>query len=126
MKYTNTSLLESIRNFSLVEIRTGKDRVSFTEIWVVNVGDRLFARSWNLSEKSWFNTFMKEEIGEIKCGEHIYKVKGFVPADIQSLHPRINAAYLAKYDEGENSFYARGIVQPKYYDRTMEFVAIEI
>ena len=121
MEFRNKPIIEAMQNTSLIEVKAGKERTRFTEIWIVNVGERLFARSWNLSEESWYTAFETEGKGELKIGEQIFKVKGFKPSDILSMHPRINNAYLLRYDEGENSFYARGIIQPKYYERTMEF-----
>ena len=36
----------------------------------------------------------------------------------------VHRAYLDKYDSGENSFYANGIIKEKHVAKTMEFVIL--
>lgn len=125
MLYKNQPLIECIKKNKPVEIRVGEGREKFTKIWVVNVGDRLFARSWDFSAKSWYHTFLVSGKGELKCGDKIFKVKGFIPKDLTSVNPRVSSAYLAKYDEGENSYYARKLTQSEHDKTTIEFELIE-
>ena len=119
----NTAL-QYINSHNLIGIKAGKERETFLEIWMVTVENRIFARSWGFAEKSWYNTFLKDNLGEIKCGETIYKIEARIPEDLSELEEEINQAYLDKYDSGENSFYAKGIIEEKHVAKTMEFVIL--
>ncbi|SEH48302.1 DUF2255 family protein [Epilithonimonas hominis] len=119
----NTAI-QYINSHNLIGIKAGKERETFLEIWMVTVENRIFARSWGFAEKSWYNTFLKDNLGEIKCGETIYKIEARIPEDLSELEEEINQAYLDKYDSGENSFYAKGIIEEKHVAKTMEFVIL--
>lgn len=84
--------------------------------------NRIFARSWGLAEKNWYNTFLKCPQGQIKCGNTIYNVQAVIPEDLHQLTDDINHAYLAKYNFGRNSKYATEIIENKHVERTMEFI----
>ncbi len=119
----NTAI-QYINSHNLIGIKAGKERETFLEIWMVTVENRIFARSWGFAEKSWYNTFLKDNLGEIKCGETIYKIEARIPEDLSELEGKINQAYLDKYDFGENSFYAKGIIEEKHVAKTMEFLIL--
>ena len=109
---------------TLVEIKGGTQRDRFLQIWMVEVDGRVFARSWNKSEQSWFTAFQKEGVGQIKFGESVIDVTGKKLSSGSELTDLINAAYLSKYTQEENLIYAQGITQPEYEAYTMEFKAI--
>lgn len=106
---------------TLVEVKGGLTRPTFLPIWMVNVNNRIFARSWNKSEKSWFTEFQKSGVGEIKFGENYLVVNGEKLAKDDLLQTQIDQAYLKKYTQPGNEEYAKGIAQPEYHDYTMEF-----
>ena len=66
--------VEYISNHTLIKIRGGSKPRSFLNIWIVNAGDRLFARSWDKSERSWYTAFITEGVGQIQYGEQIIDV----------------------------------------------------
>lgn len=117
--------IQYIDSHNLIGIKAGKERESFLEIWMVTVENRIFARSWGFAERSWYNTFLKDNLGEIKCGETIYKIEAKIPSDLANLENKINQSYLEKYDSGENSFYAKGITEKEHIEKTMEFVILD-
>ncbi|MBL7932331.1 MAG: DUF2255 family protein [Bacteroidia bacterium] len=88
---------------------------------MVVVNNRIFARSWGLAERSWYNSFLNDPNGEIKCGDNIYRIRAFIPPDIENLNEAISQAYLQKYDYGRNAKYARGIIKQAHVEKTMEF-----
>ncbi|GAB5398641.1 MAG: hypothetical protein Aureis2KO_02260 [Aureisphaera sp.] len=106
---------------TLIEIKGGRQRETFLEIWMVEVHGRLFSRSWNKSEKSWFTEFEKSGIGQIKYGDQIIDVKGKKVSPIDDVHTLINEAYLSKYNQSVNLAYAEGITKKEYVNFTMEF-----
>lgn len=120
------NILKLINSHTLIGIKAGTERDSFLEIWMVVVDDRIFARSWGFAERSWFNTFLKNSFGEIKCCDEIFKIKAEIPANEHSLMEKINAAYLAKYTSTEhNKKYAEGIIKEAHIEKTMEFIVVQ-
>ena len=118
---SNKELIEYLNKNTLIEIKGGLEREKFIKIWMVNVGDRIFARSWNKSKKSWFTEFQKVGVGQIKFGENILTVFGKKTQKDDEINAKIDEAYLRKYRQPENIGYAYGITQPEYADYTMEF-----
>lgn len=110
-----------LRDHNYTEIKGGIERDSFLEIWVVKVNNRVFARSWNKSAKSWFTAFLETGIGQLKYGEKVIDVKGKKLGPAELIQEEINQAYLKRYNQKENIFYSEGITQPEYLDYTMEF-----
>lgn len=117
--------LKYVQSNNLIGIKAGSERPDFLEIWIVTVRDRIFARSWGIAERSWYNTFLKDPAGKIKCGNHIYTIKAIIPDDIDQLTEEINQAYLAKYNSEHNRQYAIGIIKDKHVEKTMEFILRE-
>lgn len=117
--------LHYINHHNLIEIKAGEERTTFLEIWMVTVNDRIFARSWGLAEKSWYNTFLQDPKGQIKCGEEVFHIKALIPDDLRDLTSDINTAYLTKYNTGSNLKYSKGIIQQKHVEKTMEFIVCE-
>lgn len=109
-------------NHTLIGIKGGLVRETFTDIWMVEVNGRFFSRSWSKSEKSWFNDFLNTGVGQIKAGETIFDVQGIKVDKNNLIHEEINKAYLEKYNQVGNEKYAIGITQPEYHSYTMEFV----
>lgn len=114
-----------IKSNNLIGIKAGLQRETFLDIWMVIVNDRIFARSWGFAEKSWYNSFLKDPTGQIKCGNRIFDIKAAVPPDNELLTTAINTAYLTKYNSGHNIDYAKGIIKKNHVERTMEFIIEE-
>ena len=119
-------LVAAVNRSSLIKVRAGDARPEPLEIWVVSVGNRLFARSWGLSERSWYTTFLAGAEGSLECDGLRVRVVGRRPPDIEVITPLIDAAYLRKYDRGDNSRYAHGILRPDHVQRTLEFVPVAV
>lgn len=117
-------IIDFIDSNTLIGLKAGKIRDNFSEIWMVTYNNRIFARSWGLTERSWYNTFLVDFIGEIKCDDKVYKIRADIPKDLSMINELLNQAYLDKYDFGENSAYAQEMIKPKHYLKTMEFVVI--
>ena len=117
--------IEYIKTHNLIGLKAGEYRTTFLEIWMVIVNDRIFARSWGFAEKSWYNTFLSDNKGQIKCGETTFNIKAVIPADLNEISEQINIAYLQKYNNGNNSEYAHGIIKKEHIEKTMEFIINE-
>ncbi|OXA78961.1 hypothetical protein SAMN05444397_1082 [Flavobacterium aquidurense] len=121
----DSEIIEYIKTHNLIGLKAGEFRTTFLEIWMVVVNDRIFARSWGFAEKSWYNTFLSDSNGQLKCGETVFNIKAVIPDDLIKISEQINNAYLEKYDSGSNSKYAHGIIKQKHIEKTMEFIITE-
>lgn len=110
-----------LKENTLVEIKGGMERPTFLPIWMVEVDKRIFARSWNRSERSWFTEFQKSGVGQIKYGERVMNVAGRKLEENDAINRQISEAYIKKYDQPQNLKYSEGISQPEYFNYTMEF-----
>jgi len=125
MKKFSKAFLKCINETQITSVRAGKDRAKFTGIWMVEVGGRIFARSYNLSDRSWYTTFFNGEGGDIKCGKEIMPVKGVKPADLNTITEAINKAYEKKYlVKSYNKKWVDGLTQSERVERTMEFIPV--
>ncbi len=113
--------LTYLSNNTLIEIKGGLTRSTFLPIWMVEVENRVFARSWNKSQKSWFTEFQNRGIGEIKYGNKVIRVEGSKVNPTHPIHYKISDAYRKKYTQPDNLIYSEGISKPEYFDHTMEF-----
>ena len=110
-----------LREQNYTEVKGGIERKTFLEIWVVTVNNRVFARSWNKSKRSWFTELQKTGIGQLKYKKEVIAVTGKKVDENSEIHVLINNAYLERYTEPENIFYVNGICQPEYTNCSMEF-----
>lgn len=125
MKKFSTTFLNCINETQITSVRAGMDREKFTGIWMVQIKGRIFGRSYNLSERSWYTVFLNGEKGDIKCGKEIVAVKGMKPADIKTITGAINKAYEKKYlVKAYNKKWVDGLCEPERVARTIEFIAI--
>lgn len=69
---------------------------SYTTMWVVRVGDRLYVRSAGGPNRPWYRHAMASRSGRIRAGG-IEADVAFAEAD-RELHGEIDASYHAKYD----------------------------
>lgn len=118
-------LIKYLNENSHIGIKGGREREKFTDIWMVHIGDRFFSRSWDKSAKSWFTEFVEQGVGQIQFGQNIVNVKGHKVDEDDSIHAKINSAYLAKYNKPQNLKYSEGITRPEYAGYTMEFFLME-
>jgi len=125
MKKFSKAFLKCIRETQITSVKAGKDRTKFTGIWMVEVEGRIFGRSYNLSERSWYTAFLNGDEGNIKCGKEIVPVKGTKPADLNIITKAINKAYEEKYlVKSYNKKWVDGLTQPERVERTMEFIPV--
>lgn len=106
---------------TLIGVKSGIHRKSFTEIWMVTVQGRFFSRSWNKSNDGWYGEILKNGSGQLKLNDTILNVTVKKIKKDDAIQPKIDLAYLSKYTQPENVSYAHGISQPDYHDFTVEF-----
>lgn len=125
MKTLRETAIRFIEHNTLIGLKAGNQRDTFLDIWMVVVEGRIFARSWGLAEKSWYNTFLNDPKGAIKCHDLIIPIKAMIPSDKEDLIEKVNLAYLTKYNSEHNMPYAIGITADQHVERTMEFIVEE-
>jgi len=125
MKKFSKAFLKCISETQITSVRAGKDRAKFTGIWMVVVDGRIFGRSYQLAERSWYTALLSGENGDIRCGKEIIPVKGLKPADIDIINGPINRAYEKKYlVKAYNKKWVNGLAEPERVARTMEFIPV--
>ena len=117
-----SEFLQFLDENTLVEIKSGNYRTKFTEIWMIRIGKRVFARSWNKNVKGWMNDFLINNGGQIKYGEKVLNVTVKKIDKTDKINEDISKAYLNKYTQEYNLEYAKGISQKEYFDFTIEFI----
>jgi hypothetical protein len=125
MKKFSKSLLKCINETQITSVRAGKDREKFTGIWMVEVNNRIFGRSYYGAERSWYTSLLNGDNGDIKCGNEIIPIRGLKPSDINTINKSINKAYERKYlVKAYNKKWVDGLCEPERVARTMEFVPL--
>ena len=124
MENFSDEFLQFLDDNTLVEIKSGNHRTKFTEIWMIRIGKRVFARSWNKNVKGWMNDFLSNNGGQIKYGEKVIDVTVRKIDKTDDINEDISKAYMNKYTQEYNLEYAKGISQKEYYDFTLEFIGL--
>jgi hypothetical protein len=124
MENFTDEFLQFLDDNTLVEIKSGNHRTKFTEIWLIRIGKRVFARSWNKNVKGWMNDFLSNNGGQIKYGEKVIDVTVRKIDKTDDINEDISKAYMNKYTQEYNLEYAKGISQKEYYDFTLEFIGL--
>ena len=119
-----SEFLQFLDENTLVEIKSGNHRTKFTEIWMIRIGKRVFARSWNKNVNGWMNYFLINNGGQIKYGEKVLNVTVKKIDKTDKINEDISKAYLNKYTQEYNIDYAKGISQIEYFDFTLEFIGL--
>jgi hypothetical protein len=114
MKHFSKTFLKCINETQITSVRAGKGRTKFTGIWMVEVEGRVFGRSYQLAERSWYTALLSGQSGDIMCKKEIIPVKGLKPADIDVINGAINKAYEKKYlVKAYNKKWVYGLAQPE-------------
>lgn len=122
MENFSEEFLQFLDENTLVEIKSGNHRTKFTEIWMIRIGKRVFARSWNRNVKGWMHDFLINNGGQIKYGQKVLNVTVRKIDKTDKINEDISKAYLNKYTQEYNIDYAKGISQIEYFDFTLEFI----
>jgi hypothetical protein len=124
MENFSDEFLQFLDDNTLVEIKSGNHRTKFTEIWMIRIGKRVFARSWNKNVNGWMNDFLINNGGQIKYGEKVLNVTVKKIDKADKINEDISKAYLNKYTQEYNIDYAKEISQIEYFDFTIEFIGL--
>jgi len=112
--------VEDLRNAKILGVRAGTEH-RYTGVWVIVVGDRLFARSWGDKPTGWFRAFRKEPLGSIQVGDREIRVRAKLVRSARMLDA-ITAAFGEKYNTKASQKWVEGFAEPNRIATTIEFV----
>jgi hypothetical protein len=101
-------------------VRAG-DEHRFLGIWMVEIGGRLFARSWTLKPRGWRAAFRSDPRGAVQIGSRTIKIRARAVRG-ERLQDAITAAYFTKYNTPSSLRYCRGFARGRRRASTVEFV----
>jgi hypothetical protein len=106
----------------IIGVRAGaRSDHRFTGVWVVVVDGRVFARSWTVRARGWYQAFLEDPLGTIQVGERTLRVRAR-PARGERIRDAVEQAYAAKYHTPASRKWVRGFTSKRRRDATMEFL----
>lgn len=117
-------ILATIKKEKILGIRAGTDSPHrIIGIWAVVVEGRVFVRSWSLSPRSWWRTFVEDPHGIIVVGAKEILIRT-IQTRSERLKDLVSAAYKEKYNTPGSIQYVKDMSRRKSRDTTTELVAI--
>ncbi len=114
--------LAAIDESKILGIRAGTGAHRIIGIWVVVVEERVFVRSWGVTEGGWYRTFLVDPRGAIQVGTRTIRIRA-VPAKAERLKAAVSRAYREKYNTPGSLKWVNGFERSKRRrDATMELV----
>jgi hypothetical protein len=106
----------------IMGIRAGdKTDHRFTGVWPVEIGGRLFARSWTLTKGGWYRSFLDDPVGVIQVGDREVRIRAR-QVKSERLRDAVEIGYAEKYPTKASQKYVRGFRTPRRREATIEFV----
>lgn len=112
--------LAAVEKDLVIGVRAG-DAHRFTPVWAVVVGGRVFARSWGLAERSWFNAFRRAPDGAVEIGGREFPINAVFDHD-EAMADAVDDAYREKYHTPASRKYVDDLNRPASRVTTTEFV----
>jgi hypothetical protein len=117
------STLQAIREGKILGLRAGSAPHRIIGIWVVVVEDRVFVRSWSLTERGWYRTLLEEPTGVITAPGRKSQIRvRAVRTRSERLRDAVSREYRRKYSTPGSIRYARDLSQPRSRATTTELV----
>jgi hypothetical protein len=113
-------IVEAFRKAKIMGVRAGAEH-RHTGVWVVVVGGRVFARSWNDKPTGWFQAFRKQASGAVQVGDLELLARGRVVRSAR-IRDAVTAAYAEKYPTKGSRKWVEGFAEPERVVNTIEFI----
>jgi hypothetical protein len=116
----SAKIVDAFRNAKIIGARAGTEH-RYTGVWVVVVGDRVFARSWSDKPTGWFRAFKKEPLGTVQVGKIEVPVQA---KQVSSARVRdsVTEAFAEKYNTKGSKQWVDGFREHQRAINTVEFV----
>jgi hypothetical protein len=122
-RFTN-DILAAINKGKILGIRAGTDSTHRTiGIWAVVVEGRVFVRSWSLSPRSWWRTFLEDPHGSIFIKDKEISIRT-IQTRSERLKDLVSLAYKEKYNTPGSIQYVKDMSRKRSRDTTTELVAV--
>jgi hypothetical protein len=119
-KRFSSKIVAAIRAAKYFGIRAGTTH-RFIGIWMVEVGGRVFVRSWTMKPDGWYHALLDDPRGEIQVGDRTVRMRAR-PVRSDRIKTAVSEAYFAKYDTPSSLRYCRGFARGKRRETTTELV----
>lgn len=101
------------------EIRAGYEH-RFIRLMFVTVGERVFCRQYQFSQRSWRDVFLANPEGQVRLDNTVANIDAFEPQDYDQIIPAVDRAYADTLRKIGASFLLEGAVTPRAQRSTME------
>lgn len=91
---THQEISKHIHSKWVHQIRCGNHR--FIDITIVEADGRFFVRQYKFGKRSWYDAFLENPDGAMKINGIIIPIQGVVPADLETINPKVNKGYFKK------------------------------
>lgn len=91
-----TDISNLINAHRVHQIRSGTTH-RFVDISIIEAQGRFFVRQYKFGKNSWYNAFINEPNGEIKCGDTVIPIKGIKPKDLDVINQSVTLSFWKKY-----------------------------
>ena len=115
-------MLAAIDEHKLLWLRAGRTH-TFTAVWAVVIGGRVFVRSWNDKPTGWYRAFVEEPRGAIRVGDRVIRARARTVTSAR-LIDAVSDAYAAKYRTPASTKYVRGFRTPRRCRTTTELTPV--
>ena len=123
-QHFSEEILATLRKENILGIRAGTDSSHrIIGIWAVIVEGRVFVRSWSVSPRSWWRTFLEDPHGSMFVGDKEFHIRA-IQTRSERLKDLVSAAYKEKYDKSGDIQYVKDMSRKKSRDTTTELVSI--
>jgi len=116
----SAKLVEVLRKAKIIGVRSGTEH-RYTGVWVVVVGNRVFARSWSDNPTGWFRAFKKEPNGTVQVEKIEIPVKAKLVRSAR-IRDSVTAAFAEKYNTKGSLKWVEGFREPQRVVTTVEFM----
>lgn len=117
-------ILAQLQKGKIIGIRAGSDSLhKVIGVWMVVVEGRIFVRSWSMSPRSWWRTFLEDPYGIMTIGTKEISIRA-IQTRSERIKDLVSAAYKEKYNTPGSVQYVKDMSRKKSRDTTTELVPV--
>jgi hypothetical protein len=117
-------ILAQLQKDKIIGIRAGTDsHHKVIGVWMVIVEGRVFVRSWSMSPRSWWRTFLEDPYGILTVGTKEISIRA-IQTRSERIKDLVSAAYKEKYNTPGSVQYVKDMSRRKSRDTTTELVPV--
>ncbi len=117
------SILDAVRKGNVIGIRAGSRPHRVIGIWAVVVDGRIFVRSWSLSRRGWYRTFLEEPRGTVYINDRPFAIRAMRTRS-ERVKNAVDRAYEEKYNTPGSIKYVKDLKRAKSRATTLELIRV--